>query len=185
MNSIAVRLNRANALLLKSRNCFKWKHYYLKSEIISNENIKGNAQFIFLCNPPKSSVNVCLMKTYVKKIFKSSSFCNISNFHNGFIWNPSRFKGHFLSELRISFNKYLICNIWFLPLLLMCCLGSNINTVIRLIILQKKWLQIKNFKYQSFHSSPLFSTNNILKFGAKITLKNILFVSKSINRHVP
>ena len=40
-----------------------------------------------------------------------------------------------------------------------------------------------NFKEQLFHSSPLFSENNILKFGDKITLENILFVSKSINRH--
>ena len=42
-----------------------------------------------------------------------------------------------------------------------------------------------NFKDQLFHSSPLFSSNNILKFGDKITLENILFVSKSINRQVP
>ena len=41
-----------------------------------------------------------------------------------------------------------------------------------------------NFKDQLFHSSPLFSSNNILKFGDKITLENILFVSKSINTQV-
>ena len=62
--------------------------------------------------------------------------------------------------------------------------AQNINTVRRLIILQKKALQIMNFKDQLFHSSPLFSSNNILKFGEKITLENILFVSKSINRQV-
>ena len=39
------------------------------------------------------------------------------------------------------------------------------------------------FKDQLLHSSPLFSENNILKFGDKITLENILFVNKSINRH--
>ena len=39
-----------------------------------------------------------------------------------------------------------------------------------------------NFKDQLFHSSPLFSSNNILKFGDKITSENILFISKSINR---
>ena len=33
--------------------------------------------------------------------------------------------------------------------------------------------------------SPLFSSNKILKFGDKIKLENILFVSKSINRQVP
>ena len=35
-----------------------------------------------------------------------------------------------------------------------------------------------SFKYQLFHSSPLFSSNNILKFGGKIKLENIMFVSK-------
>ena len=63
--------------------------------------------------------------------------------------------------------------------------AQNINTVRRLIILQKKALRIMNFKAQLFHSSPLFSSNNILKFGDKITLENILFVSKSINTQVP
>ena len=42
-----------------------------------------------------------------------------------------------------------------------------------------------NFKDQLFHSSPLFPSNNILKFGDKITLENILFFSKYINRQVP
>ena len=42
-----------------------------------------------------------------------------------------------------------------------------------------------NFKDQLFHSSPLFSSNNILKFGDKIALENIIFVSKSVSRQVP
>ena len=72
--------------------------------------------------------------------------------------------------------------------------AQNINTVNRLIILQKNALQIINFKDQLFHSSPLFSENNILKFSDKITLENILSinllslkytVNKSINRQVP
>ena len=42
-----------------------------------------------------------------------------------------------------------------------------------------------NFKDQLSHSSPLFSENNILKFIDKISLENILFVNKSINRQVP
>ena len=41
-----------------------------------------------------------------------------------------------------------------------------------------------NFIDQLFHSTPLFSKNNILNFGDEITLGNILFVSKSINRQV-
>ena len=42
-----------------------------------------------------------------------------------------------------------------------------------------------NFKGQLFHSSPLFFENNILKFIDKITLENIRFVNKSINRQMP
>ena len=63
--------------------------------------------------------------------------------------------------------------------------AQNINTVNRSIILQKKALRIMNFKDQLFHSSSLFSENNILKFGVIVTLENILFVNKSINRQVP
>ena len=63
--------------------------------------------------------------------------------------------------------------------------AQNVKTVRRLTILQKKTLQIMNFKDRLFHSSPFFSSNNILKVGGKITLENILFVSKSINRQVP
>ena len=62
--------------------------------------------------------------------------------------------------------------------------AQNINTVNRLIILQKKAPPIINFKDQLFHSSSLFSENNILKFGDKMTLEPILFVNKSINRQV-
>ena len=40
------------------------------------------------------------------------------------------------------------------------------------------------FQKRLFHSSPLFSANNILKYGDKITLENILFVSKFINWQV-
>ena len=63
--------------------------------------------------------------------------------------------------------------------------AQNINTVRRLIILQKRALRIMNFKDQLFHSCPLFSSNNIVKLCDKITLENILFVSKSVNRQVP
>ena len=62
--------------------------------------------------------------------------------------------------------------------------AQNINTVNRLIILQKKAPRIINFKDQLFHSSSLFSENNILKFGDKMTLEPILFVNRSINRQV-
>ena len=48
--------------------------------------------------------------------------------------------------------------------------SKNIITFTKLI-LQKKGLQIMNFKDHLFQSNPLFSTNNILKFGNKITLR--------------
>ena len=41
-----------------------------------------------------------------------------------------------------------------------------------------------NFKDQLFRSSPLFSENNILKFGEKITLENRLFVNKLMNKQI-
>ena len=62
---------------------------------------------------------------------------------------------------------------------------QNINTVKMLIILQKKALRIMHFRDQLFHSSPLSSLNNILKSGDRITLENIVFVRKCINRQVP
>ena len=37
---------------------------------LSQSYIKGNAQFIFLYNPPKSSVNVCLMKILKRTVTK-------------------------------------------------------------------------------------------------------------------
>ena len=64
-------------------------------------------------------------------------------------------------------------------------LAQNINTVRRSIILQKKALEIMIFKDQLFHSIPLSSSNNILKFVDKITLENILVISTSITRQVP
>ena len=109
VNSIAVKLNRANALLLKFRNY----------------------------------VNMKTLRNIYFAIFDS----------------------------HLSYS----CIVW----------AQNINTVGKLIILQKRALRIMNFKDQLFHSSPLFSLNNILKLGNKITSKNILFVSKSINSQVP
>ena len=51
--------------------------------------------------------------------------------------------------------------------------------------MQKKALRIMNFEDQLCHLSLPFSENNILKFIDKITLENILFVNKSINKQVP
>ena len=37
--------------------------------------IKGNAQFIFLCNPQKSPVNVCLMKVLKSTVTEKVIIC--------------------------------------------------------------------------------------------------------------
>ena len=38
-------------------------------------NLKGNEQFIFLCNPQKLSVNVCLMKILKSTATKKVTVC--------------------------------------------------------------------------------------------------------------
>ena len=63
--------------------------------------------------------------------------------------------------------------------------AENISTVRRLTIFQKKAFQIMNFKDQLFHSSPLFSSKNILKIGDRITLHNIIFICNFISRQDP
>ena len=95
-----------------------------------------------------------------------------------------------LLKIRNYFNRKTLRNIYFAIFDSHLSYSSivwarNISTVRRLIILQKRGLRIINLKDQLFHSSPLFSSNNILKFGDKITIENILFASKSINRQVP
>ena len=37
---------------------------------IDQQNVKGNVQFIFLCDPKKSSVSVCLMKILKSTVTK-------------------------------------------------------------------------------------------------------------------
>ena len=59
--------------------------------------------------------------------------------------------------------------------------AQNCSTIQRIIILQKKAIRIINFQPRNFHTSPLLKQNPILKFQDKICLKNILFISKSLN----
>ena len=44
----------------------------IEKNLSNNGSVKGNAQFIFLCNPQKSSVNVCLMKILKSTVHKKS-----------------------------------------------------------------------------------------------------------------
>ena len=63
--------------------------------------------------------------------------------------------------------------------------AQNNNPINRLIIFQKKALQIMSFKDQLFHWGQLLDKHNILKYGDKTTLENILFVNKPISWQVP
>ena len=53
------------------------------------------------------------------------------------------------------------------------------------MILQKKALRIINFPSRNSHTSLLFKQNFVLKLQDKISLENILFVSKSLNNLTP
>ena len=63
--------------------------------------------------------------------------------------------------------------------------AQNYNVINRLVILQKKAIQIMNYQPQNSHTSPLFRKAAVLKFKDKINLENILFISKSINNLLP
>ena len=73
------------------------------------------------------------------------------------------------------------------PYLSYCCLvwAQNFSTTQQILILQKKAVRIINFQPRSFHTSPLFKQNSILKFQDNICLENILFVSKSLDNLSP
>ena len=82
---------------------------------------KGNAQFIFLCNPQKSLVNISFMKilksTVTEKVIVCFYNLGEENFLKvaAFVIFPTsimvlfeihqRFKGHFFNELRVSLNE--------------------------------------------------------------------------------
>ena len=67
-----------------------------------------------------------------------------------------------------------------------CCLvWAQNRTIQRITILQKKAIRIINFQPRNFHTSPLFKQNSILKFQDKISLENVLFISKSLNNLSP
>ena len=106
-----------------------------------------------------NSIAVKLNRANVLLLIKIRNYVNMKTLRNNYF-------ALFVSHLCYS------CIVW----------TQNINTVRRLTILQKKALQIMNFKDQLFHPSLLFSSKNSLKFDDKITFENILFVSKSINK---
>ena len=63
--------------------------------------------------------------------------------------------------------------------------AQNFNAVNRVSILQKKALRTISFQPRDCHSSPLFKKQNLLKFGDKTQLENVLLVSKYFNNILP
>ena len=63
--------------------------------------------------------------------------------------------------------------------------GQNKNYMNRLIIIQKRALRIKNFECRNAHSNPLFYRHKLIKLPDKILIENCLFISKSIQFHLP
>ena len=95
-----------------------------------------------------------------------------------------------LSKIRKSVSLKILRSIYFAifdSYLSYCCLfwAQNYSTIQRIIILQKKAIRIINLQPRNFHTSPLFKQNSILKFQDKISIENILFVSKSLNNLSP
>ena len=89
----------------------------LKFDLVNLKAFEENVQFIFLCSPQKSSVNVCIMKILKSTVTKKVIVCfyNLGEEVVAFIIFPTsimvlfethqRFKGHFLNELRVSFKN--------------------------------------------------------------------------------
>ena len=95
-----------------------------------------------------------------------------------------------LSKIRKFLSLKILRSIYFAifdSYLSYCCLvwAQSYSTVQLIVILQKKAIRIINLQPRSFHTSPLFKQNSILKFQDKIHIENILFVSKSLNNLSP
>ena len=57
-------------------------------------------------------VIVCFYNLGEENFLKVGSFCNISNFNNGFVGNLQRFKGHLLNELRDPFSNLILFTVY-------------------------------------------------------------------------
>ena len=54
----------------------------------------------------KKKKKSCVFITKMKKSFKSSSFCDISNFYNGFVWNPSQVQRSLFERIVRFFESF-------------------------------------------------------------------------------
>ena len=68
---------------------------------------------------------------------------------------------------------------------LVCAQNYNAIAINHLVILKKKALRIMNYQPRNSYTSSLFRKAAFLKFKDKINLKNISFISKSINNLLP
>ena len=70
-------------------------------------------------------------------------------------------------------------------MLFLTCLGTKLNLIKKLFVLQKKSLRIIYFRSPNAHTSLLFRESNILKFPDQIALENCLFKNKHFNKFLP
>ena len=150
-------------------------------------------------SPRKVLPDECKIKLIGKRLYPSHSIKYLDVRIDRFLhWhdqvNSTAVKRNITNALLLKSRNYVnmktLINIYFVIFdshLSCSCIAwvQNISTITRLFIPQKKTCQIMNFIDQLFDSSPLFFSNNILKFGDKIPLENIILVSKSISRQVP
>ena len=91
------------------------------------------------------------------KLNRANALFTIRNFVNGLILRTIHFA---IFDTHLNYANL----IW----------GQDLNTVSRIVILQKKASRIMNFQYRNSHSSPLFKSNHIHKLEDKILIENIL-----------
>ena len=108
---------------------------------------------------------------------------------NGFSIKLNRANA-FLFKIRKYVSLKILRSIYFAIIdsyLSCCCLfwAQSSSTIQWIVSLQKETVRIINFQPRNSHSSPLLKQSSILKFQDKICLKNILFVSKSLNNLSP
>ena len=61
--------------------------------------------------------------TYAKKTFKGSSFCDFSNFNNGFVWNPSKVQRSLFERIaRLSFSNLNCLLLFVVSIICISCL---------------------------------------------------------------
>ena len=89
------------------------------------------------------------------------------------------FSSKWENRLVLISRIHLLCYFWFLLIILLSCLGSELQHYSINYNFTKKAIRIINLLPRNFHTSPLFKQNSILKFKDKICLENI-YISRSV-----